>query len=107
MQTGTSPLARARMRAQGVMGHLKRLLSDHAVDFDHTHVNQPSPQLAQALSQAQAQAQARAPVAGNAYEGTVVDAPDHIYGSADVEQAAGALRQRSSDLKQAASTSSE
>lgn len=103
MQTGTSPLARARMRAQGVMGHLKRLLSDHAVDFDHTHVNQPSPQLAQALSKAQA----RTAVAGNAYEGTLVEAPDQIYGSADVEQAAGALRQRSSDLKQAASTSSE
>lgn len=103
MQTGTSPLARARMRAQGVMGHLKRLLSDHAVDFDHTHVNQPSPQLAQALSQVQT----RAAVAGNAYEGTLVEAPDQIYGSADVEQAAGALRQRSSDLKQAASTSSE
>ncbi|MEO8020957.1 DUF1631 family protein [Polaromonas sp.] len=103
MQTGTSPLARARMRAQGVMGHLKRLLSDHAVDFDHTHANQPSPQLAQALSKVQP----RTAVAGNAYEGTLVEAPDQIYGSADVEQAAGALRQRSSDLKQAASTSSE
>ncbi len=103
MQTGTSPLARARMRAQGVMGHLKRLLSDHAVDFDHTHVNQPSPQLAQALSKVQT----RTAVPGNAYEGTLVEAPDQIYGSADVEQAAGALRQRSSDLKQAASTSSE
>jgi hypothetical protein len=103
MQTGTSPLARARMRAQGVMGHLKRLLSDHAVDFDHTHVNQPSSQLAQAMAKVQPP-----PVAGgNAYEGTVVDAPGQVYGSADVEQAAGALRQRTSDLKQAASTSSE
>ena len=103
MQTGTSPLARARMRAQGVMGHLKRLLSDHAVDFDHTHVNQPSPQLAQALSKVQT----RTAGAGNAYEGTLVEAPDQIYGSADVEQAAGALRQRTNDLKQAAGTSSE
>ncbi len=103
MQTGTSPLARARMRAQGVMGHLKRLLSDHAVEFDQTHVQQPSPQLAQAL--------ARAPSGGgeggNSYEGTMVDAPDQIYGVAQVEQAAGALRQRTSVLKQAASTSSE
>jgi hypothetical protein len=102
MQTGTSPLARARMRAQGVMGHLKRLLSDHAVDFDHTHANQPSPQLAQALSRVQIRA-----ATGNAYEGTLVDAPGQIYGAVDVEQAAGALRQRTSDLKQAASTSSE
>ncbi len=102
MQTGTSPLARARMRAQGVMGHLKRLLSDHAVDFDHTHANQPSPQLAQALARVQTRA-----AVGNAYEGTLVDAPDQMYGAVDVEQAAGALRQRTSDLKQAASTSSE
>jgi hypothetical protein len=102
MQTGTSPLARARMRAQGVMGHLKRLLSDQAVDFDHTHANQPSPQLAQALARVQTRA-----AVGNAYEGTLVDAPDQMYGAVDVEQAAGALRQRTSDLKQAASTSSE
>lgn len=104
MQTGTSPLARARMRAQGVMGHLKRLLSDHAVDFDHTHVNQPSPQLAQALSRVPPPA---SPGGGNDYEGTIVDAPDQVYGSADVERAVGALRQRTTDLKQAASTSSE
>jgi len=100
MQTGTSPLARARMRAQGVMGHLKRLLSDHAVEFDQTHAHQPSPQLAQAL--------ARTPAGGgNSYEGTMVDAPDQIYGAVQVEEAAGALRQRSSELKQAAATSSE
>jgi hypothetical protein len=102
MQTGTSPLARARMRAQGVMGHLKRLLSDHAVEFDQTHAHQPSPQLAQAL--------ARTPSVGgggNSYEGTMVDAPDQIYGEVQVEKAAGALRQRTSALKQAAATSSE
>ncbi len=106
MQTGTSPLARARMRAQGVMGHLKRLLSDHAVEFDHTQAHQPSPQLAQAL--------ARMPGGGGgggeggpSYEGTVVDAPDQIYGPVQVEEAAGALRQRTTALKQAAATSSE
>lgn len=104
MQTGTSPLARARMRAQGVMGHLKRLLSDHAVDFDHTHVNQPSSQLAQAMAKVQPPQPA---AGGNAFEGTLVDAPDQVYGSADVEHAAGTLRQRTTELKQAASTSSE
>lgn len=102
MQTGTSPLARARMRAQGVMGHLKRLLSDPAVDYDHTHAHQPSPQLAQALSRVQTRA-----ATGNAYEGTLIDAPGQVYGAGDVEQAAGALRQRTSDLKQAAGTASE
>ncbi len=106
MQTGTSPLARARMRAQGVMGHLKRLLSDHAVDFDHTHDNQPSPKLAQAMSRVQG-ARATAGPADAAYEGTMVDAADHVYGAVEVEQAAGTLRQRSTELKQAASTSSE
>ncbi|MDQ3272323.1 MAG: DUF1631 domain-containing protein, partial [Pseudomonadota bacterium] len=105
MQTGTSPLARARMRAQGVMGHLKRLLSDHAVEFDQTQSHQPSPQLAQAL--------ARVPSGGSggeggaSYEGTMVDAPDQIYGAVQVEEVAGALRQRTAALKQAATTSSE
>lgn len=103
MQTGTSPLARARMRAQGVMGHLKRLLSDHAVEFDQTHAQQPSPQLAQAL----ARTSSGGGDGGNSFEGTMVDAPDQIYGAAQVEQAAGALRQRTTVLKQAASTSSE
>ena len=106
MQTGTSPLARARIRAQGVMGHLKRLLSDHAVDFDHTHDNQPSPKLAQAMSRVQG-ARASAGPADAAYEGTVVDGGDYVYGTVEVEQAAGTLRQRSTELKQAASTSSE
>jgi hypothetical protein len=106
MQTGTSPLARARMRAQGVMGHLRRLLSDHAVDFDHAHDNQPSPKLAQAMAGVQG-ARATAGPADAAYEGTMVDAGEHVYGSAEVEQAAGTLRQRSIELKQAASTSSE
>ena len=106
MQTGTSPLARARMRAQGVMGHLRRLLSDHVVDFDHTNDNQPSPKLAQAMSRVQG-ARATAGPADAAYEGTMADAGEHVYGSAEVEQAAGTLRQRSIELKQAASTSSE
>ena len=106
MQTGTSPLARARMRAQGVMGHLKRLLSDHAVDFDHTHDNQPSPKLAQAMSRVQGARASAGPVDA-AYGGTVVDGGDHVYGAVELEQAAGTLRQRSTELKQAASTSSE
>jgi hypothetical protein len=103
MQTGTSPLARVRMRAQGVVGHLKRLLSDHAVDFDATHLHQPSPQLAKAL----ARAPARSGEDGNSYEGTMVDVPGQVYGTVHVEEAAGAMRQRTAALKQAATTSSE
>jgi hypothetical protein len=104
MQTGTSPLARARMRAQGVMGHLKRLLSDHAVEFDHTHAQQPSPQLAQALAKAPSGGSGEG---GSLYDGTITDEPGQIYGPAQVEAAAGAMRQRTSALKQAASTTSE
>jgi hypothetical protein len=50
MQTATTPLARARMRAQGVMGQLKRLLTNQAAGFDDTRPNQASPQLAQAMA---------------------------------------------------------
>ncbi|MFI5443836.1 DUF1631 family protein [Polaromonas sp. UC242_47] len=103
MQTGTSPLARVRMRAQGVMGHLKRLLSDHAVDFDHTHTNRPSPQLAQVL----AQALPGVGDSGHGFEGTLLDSSHRVYSTAHVEQAASAIRQRTAELKQAASTSSE
>ncbi|MDO9360375.1 MAG: DUF1631 family protein [Polaromonas sp.] len=100
MQTGTSPLARARMRAQGVMGHLKRLLSDNAVEFDNTRDHHPSPQLAQALS--------REPSGGGAeYEGTMLEEPGQMYGAVQVEEAAGALRRRTTELKKAAATSSE
>ena len=103
MQTGVSPLARARMRAQGVMGHLKRLLSDHAVDFDNTHAHQPSPQLAQALSRLQSGETGSSHADG----GTMIDAPDQLYGAVHVEQAAGGLRQRTRELKQAATTAGE
>ncbi len=107
MQTGTSPLARVRMRAQGVMGHLKRLLSDHAVEFDHTHIQQPSPQLARALAKPSSVGGEGGAEGESIYEGPMVDAPGQVYGAAEVEEAAGAMRQRTRALKQAASTSSE
>ncbi len=101
MQTATTPLARARMRAQGVMGHLKRLLSNQVAGFDDTRSSQPSPQLAQAISRVQ-----------HAEERTIAqtlqaDAHGQIYEQVHVDQAASALRQRTSTLKAAASTSSE
>ena len=52
MMTGATPLARARMRAQGVVGRLKRLLSDKlGGDFEATQILPPSPRLQQALQQ--------------------------------------------------------
>ncbi|MES2943202.1 MAG: DUF1631 family protein [Pseudomonadota bacterium] len=100
MQTATTPLARVRMRAQGVMGHLKRLLSNQVAGFDDTRSTQASPKLAQAMASIH---DAEAPS-----ERTVLaEAPGHAYSPVHVEQAATALRQRTSTLKKAASTASE
>ena len=100
MQTATTPLARARMRAQGVMGTLKRLLTNQVAGFDDTRAAQVTPQLTQVLAGFVA---AQAGAAGN----VVAGGSDQIYGPEHVEQASTALRQRTSTLKQAASTSAE
>lgn len=101
MQTATTPLARVRMRAQGVMGHLKRLLTDRVAGFDDTRANQASAPLAQAMVNMQ-----RAQDSGVAAT-LRDDAPGQVYGQTHVDRAVGALRQRTSALKQAATTSSE
>ena len=101
MQTGTTPLARARMRAQGVMGTLKRLLSNQVAGFDDTRASRPSHQLAQALS---ANGRSASSSAGQTLQ---MDTPGQFYGTAHVEQAASAMRQRTAELKKAASTASE
>ncbi len=102
MQTGSTPLARARMRAQGVMGTLKRLISNHVAGFDETRGTSPSPQLARAL-------------VGNGGAGfstggsntLQMDEPGQFYGTVHVEQAVSAMRKRTSALKKAATTQSE
>ncbi|MBK5206593.1 MAG: DUF1631 family protein, partial [Polaromonas sp.] len=101
MQTATTPLARVRMRAQGVLGHLKRLLSNQVAGFDDTRAGQASPQLAQAMGRVQ---QAQESGAEHTLQANV---QGQVYGQAHVDQAMGALRARTSALKQAASTSSE
>ena len=100
MQTATTPLAKARMRAQGVMGHLKRLLTNQVAGFDDTRGTQASPQLAHAFDNIQA-------AEDNSERTVLYDPADQVYGSAHVEQAAGAMRQRTNALKKAASTSTE
>jgi hypothetical protein len=51
MQTATTPLARARMRAQGVMGQLKNMLVQRIEGFEETRGAQIlSPQLAAAMA---------------------------------------------------------
>ena len=109
MLTGTSPLARARMRAQGVMGRLKRLLVEHVgPEFEATEVLPPSAGLQQAM--------ARQVVYPSAPD-TAVPAMAHAdagggqaYAQAEavsVERAAVALRERTQELKQAAETPTE
>ena len=100
MQTATTPLAKARMRAQGVMGGLMRLLTNQVAGFDDTRGAQASPQLAQAI--------AGMGIAESGHARTLMaSGPDQVYGPAHVEQASNALRQRTSSLKQAATTSAE
>ena len=101
MQTATTPLARVRMRAQGVMGHLKRMLSSQVPDFDETRVSPASAQLAQAMVSIQRTEQ-------NAVQPTLLaDSRGQVYGQTHVDQALGNLRRHTSALKQAASTSAE
>ena len=100
MQTAATPLARAKMRAQGVMGGLMRLLTNKVAGFDDTRGAQASPPLAQAL--------AGMVVADTSYQLTQLAVTgEQIYGAEHVEQAATALRQRTSTLKKAATTSAE
>ena len=104
MLTGSTPLARARMRAQGVLGRLKRLLIDKAGgDFESTQLlPPPSPRLQQAMARAMpSMASDDAGAAGQ--DGTAA----YGAGPVQLEQAATVLRQRTTELKQAASTSSE
>ena len=48
--TGMTPLARARQRAQGVMGQLRRLLTQPATGFDMVNAPPASAALAHALT---------------------------------------------------------
>lgn len=100
MQSAMTPIARARMRAQGVMSHLKRLLSSQQIPGgDATRGQHASPQLAQAL--------ASMFIVDDIDRTALADMPAPVYGSVHVEQASSALRQRTSTLKQAASSSTE
>ena len=107
MLTGTSPLARARMRAQGVMGRLRRMLVERVgPEFEATEVLPPSAGLQQAMARqvVYPSADASAPTA---YAG---GGTGSAYGAGDpgsVERASVALRERTQELKQAAETPTE
>jgi len=102
LMTSSPPLARARARASGVLGQLKRLLSERVVGFDGPPATRPSPALAEALSQEVTQVQATAHGAG----GTVQDS-NIVYDDAAVQEVAVDLRRRTGELKKKAATSTE
>jgi hypothetical protein len=104
MMTHSSPLARARMRAQGVVGRLRRLLADKiGGDFEATQLLPSSPRLQQAMMDVAPIPMPDVVTTGSGGVRSVAPPMDHSH----VAQAATALRQRTVELKQAASTPSE
>ncbi len=99
MLTSTTPLARARQRAQGVLSQLKRLLTDRGADFESTHRTSPSPALAEALAR---------PLhdAGSGTEAALGDLGT-VVEPRDVHRVSAALRERTAELKRHASSVSE
>jgi Protein of unknown function (DUF1631) len=116
MMTSATPLARAKMRAQGVIGQLKRMLTDKVVGYDDTRSYGPSPQLAAAMAP-RVSGYVRTQRGGAAATGMGVGAGagDNAGGVAFAgfsegmrpEQAAVALRDETATLKKAASTTAE
>ncbi|MBK9235148.1 MAG: DUF1631 domain-containing protein [Rhodoferax sp.] len=98
LMTATTPLARAKMRAQGVMGQLKRLLVGRGgADFEATSFQPASPALAAAI------AVRPPPDSGRYAGGTVVE----DYSPAGVQRVAGRLREQTTELKKKAETKTE
>ena len=100
MQSGATPLARVRTRAQGVLAHLKELLSSRVEGFNSSQsLQQTSPQLQFTMNRLQKQSE----------EARARDAErlNFEYVQTQVDQALQALRQRTSLLKKAASSSAE
>lgn len=96
--TGMTPLIRARQRAQGVMGQLRRLLTQPATGYDMIKAPPASAALAHALSAQRVQADTY-------YSGIATLMED--YSPAAVVQVAGAVRERSTEFKNKASTAGE
>ncbi len=99
MMTSTTPLARARSRAQGVLGQLKRLLVGRVgPEFEGSSYGPASPALAAALAPRQ-----NAGAAAFGDSATVLE----DYSAAGVAQVAGRLRLQTAELKNKAETKGE
>lgn len=122
MMTSGTPLARARQRAQGLLGQLRRMLTDKGADFDATQTGRASPALAEVMSQIEAtQMQpgtgmgggisgamdvAAGPAGGGGLARGIVGG-GAVFEGVGVDQAATVVRQRTTELKKKASTSAE
>lgn len=97
MMTSSTPLARARSRAQGVLGQLKRLVmgADESA-FEATHFQPQSPALAAAIALQSA---------SHLHAGDNTGLGDYSTGA--VAQLAVELRQQTTELKKTAETPSE
>jgi hypothetical protein len=106
MSEGNTPLGRAKARATGVLGQLKRLLRDRVGGFDTQDGSpgNPSPSLVQAVThhatQVQTQVQSRVNEAMTV--GDIV-----IFDDEAVEEVALDLRHRTQELKRKAASSNE
>jgi hypothetical protein len=121
MQTATTPLARARMRAQGVMGQLKNMLVQRVAGFEETRGPQMSPQLVAAMTpRPQAMRtpgyQRSAQNSGSTLQANDMGmAPAQMYAGVQAQivegmqpaQVNNALREQTKELKKVASSDSE
>jgi hypothetical protein len=100
MMTAASPMARARNRAQGVIGQIRRLFVNHAGgDFTGTaHHHAPSPALAAAMAPPRPGQAVSYASGGTLYED---------YSPAGVARVAGDLREKTAELKKKAETKGE
>lgn len=100
MMTASSPMARARSRAQGVIGQIRRLFVSHGGgDFSGTqHHHAPSPALAAAIAPPQPGQPGTYASGGTLYED---------YSPAGVARVAGDLREKTAELKKKAETKGE
>ncbi len=99
LMTALTPLSRARNRAQGVLGQLKRLLVGRVgPEFDATSFQPASPRLAAAIAMRAGSDALGYGVSGTQYQD---------YGPAGVAQVAVRLREQTADLKNKAETKGE
>jgi hypothetical protein len=106
MMTSSPPLARARQRATGVLGQLKRLLTERVAGYDAAPQTRPSPALAEALAYEVSQVQIHDTVRQRPSDTGSGDAIV-VYDDAAVQQVAVDLRRRTTELKKKAETSNE